>query len=158
MLDLSFERTLGTHPYFTPVQHTRVARERLGGQALVAPELAVVVDEDRDRARAAARKYSKLYLDLANYTGNLKRLGWSDEDLANGGSDRLIDAVVPQGSAAQLAVAVQHTSTLVPTTSACRPSVSAACRRRSGRPWPRRSGFHDTRTEAARARPRRSAC
>jgi probable F420-dependent oxidoreductase len=107
MLDLSFERTLGTHPYFTPVEHTRVARERLGARALVAPELAVVVDEDRDRARAAARKYSELYLDRANYTRNLKRLGWADEELANGGSDRLIDAVVPQGSAVQLAVAVQ---------------------------------------------------
>jgi probable F420-dependent oxidoreductase len=107
MLDLSFERTLGTHPYFTPVEHTRVTRERLGAQALVAPELAVVVDEDHDRARSAARKYSELYLGLANYTGNLKRLGWSEEDLADGGSDGLIDAVVPQGSAAQLAFVVQ---------------------------------------------------
>jgi probable F420-dependent oxidoreductase len=107
MLDLSFERALGTHPYFTPVEHTRLARERLGAQALVAPELAVVVDEDHDRARATARKYSQMYLDRANYTGNLKRLGWVDEDVANGGSDRLIDAVVPHGSAAQLALAVQ---------------------------------------------------
>jgi probable F420-dependent oxidoreductase len=107
MLDLSFEHGLGTHPYFIPVEHTRFARERLGAQALVAPELAVVVDEDQERALAAARRYAEMYLRLTNYTGNLKRFGWSDEDIADGGSQALIDAVVPQGSAAQLAVAVQ---------------------------------------------------
>jgi probable F420-dependent oxidoreductase len=107
MLDLSFERTLGTHPYFVPVEHTRFARERLGAQALVAPELAVILDEDRERALAAARRYAEMYLKLANYTGNLKRFGWSDQDIADGGSERLIDAVVPQGSAAQLAATVQ---------------------------------------------------
>jgi len=98
MLDLSFERTLGTHPYFTPVEHTRFARERLGSTALVAPELAVAIDEDPERARAAARKYSALYLGLVNYTSNLKRFGFDEADIANGGSDRLIDAVVPSGS------------------------------------------------------------
>jgi probable F420-dependent oxidoreductase len=107
MLDLSFERTLGSHPYFVPMEHTRLVREQLGVDALVAPEVAVVVDEDRERALAAARRYAEMYLQLANYTGNLKRLGWADEDFANGGSDRLIDAVVPQGSAAQLAGVVQ---------------------------------------------------
>jgi probable F420-dependent oxidoreductase len=107
MLDLSFERTLGTHPYFTPVEHTRLAREQLGPQALVAPELAVVVDEDRDRARAVARKYAEMYLRLTNYVGNLKRLGWAEEELADGGSDRLIDTIVPQGSAQALAAVVQ---------------------------------------------------
>jgi probable F420-dependent oxidoreductase len=103
MLDLSFERTLGTHPYVVPVEHTRFVRERLGPRALVAPELAVVVDEDRVRAREAARKYADMYLRLGNYTGNLKRIGWGEEEIANGGSDRLIDAVVPQGAAAELA-------------------------------------------------------
>ncbi len=98
MLDLSFERTLGTHPYFTPVEHTKFARERLGANALVAPELAVAIDEDPERARAAARKYSALYLGLVNYTSNLKRFGFEDSDIADGGSDRLIDAVVPSGS------------------------------------------------------------
>jgi probable F420-dependent oxidoreductase len=98
MLDLSFERTLGTHPYFTPVEHTRFARERLGSSALVAPELAIAIDEDQERARAAARKYAALYLGLVNYTSNLKRFGFDDSDIAGGGSDRLIDAVVPSGS------------------------------------------------------------
>jgi probable F420-dependent oxidoreductase len=102
MLDLSFERTLGTHPYYVPAEQTRIARQRLGSEALVATEIAVVVDEDRERGLAAARKYSELYLQLSNYTSNLKRLGWAEEDLADGGSTRLMDAVVPQGSAADL--------------------------------------------------------
>jgi probable F420-dependent oxidoreductase len=107
MLDLSFERALGAHPYFVPVEHTRFARERLGAQALIAPEIAVAVDDDSERAVAAARAYADMYLQRINYTSNLKRFGWTDEDIANGGSDRLIDAVVPQGSAAELVAAVQ---------------------------------------------------
>jgi probable F420-dependent oxidoreductase len=103
MLELSAERTLGTHPYFTPVEHTEFARRQLGDGPLVAPELACVVDEDPDRSRAAARHYAELYLGLSNYTGNLLRFGFSEADIAQGGSDRLIDAVVPQGSAEQIA-------------------------------------------------------
>jgi len=106
MLDLSFERSLGTHPYFTPPAHTRFARERLGASALVAPELAVVLDEDHLRAKLAAREYAHLYLNLTNYTSNLLRFGFTEEDLSDGGSDHLIDAVVPQGSPAQLAAVV----------------------------------------------------
>jgi probable F420-dependent oxidoreductase len=107
MLDLSFERGLGTHPYFTPIEHTRFAREHLGPAALVAPELAVVVDEDPQRARAAARSYAHLYLGLTNYTANLRRFGWGDADFADDGSDRLLDAVVPQGSAQSVAAVAQ---------------------------------------------------
>jgi probable F420-dependent oxidoreductase len=107
MLDLSFERTLGTHPYFTPPAHTKFARERLGPNALVAPELAVVVDDDHLSAKIAAREYAHFYLGLSNYTRNLLRFGFTEDDLENGGSERLIDEIVPQGSAAQLAPAVQ---------------------------------------------------
>jgi probable F420-dependent oxidoreductase len=103
MLELSFERALGTHPYFTPVEHTRFAREHLGPQALVAPELAVVVDDDPERARAAASKYAGFYLGLSNYASNLRRFGWDDPDLSDGGSQRLLDAVVPQGSGEHVA-------------------------------------------------------
>jgi probable F420-dependent oxidoreductase len=103
MLDLVGERSLGTHPYFTPVEHTRFCRARLGPDALVAPELACVLDSDPDRARATARRYAELYLGLSNYTGNLQRLGYSEQDLANGGSNRLIDAVVPHGDAQAIA-------------------------------------------------------
>jgi probable F420-dependent oxidoreductase len=106
MLDLAGERTAGTHPYFVPVEHTRVARERLGAGKLVAPELACVVDTDAVRARAVARDYAKLYLGLRNYTKTLLDVGFTDDDLAGGGSDRLIDAVIPQGSAEQLAEVV----------------------------------------------------
>jgi len=107
MLDLAAERSLGTHPYFTTVEHTRFARERLGPDALIAPEVAVVVEPDDETARAAARKYAGLYLRLSNYTNNLRRFGYSDDDIADGGSDRLIDAVIPHGSAEQVAEAVR---------------------------------------------------
>jgi probable F420-dependent oxidoreductase len=107
MLDLAAERTAGTHPYFVPVEHTRVARERIGAGKLVAPEVACVVDEDPVRAREVARGYAKLYLGLQNYTKNLLDVGFTEDDIAGGGSDRLIDAVIPHGSAGQIAEVVQ---------------------------------------------------
>jgi probable F420-dependent oxidoreductase len=107
MLDLARERTAGTHSYFVPVEHTRSARERLGAGALVAPEVACVVDTDPVRSKAVARDYAKLYLGLRNYTRNLLGWGFTEADLAGGGSDRLIDAVVPQGSAGQIAEVVR---------------------------------------------------
>jgi probable F420-dependent oxidoreductase len=109
MLDLSAERALGAIPYFTPVQHTRFARERMGESALLAPELACVVDADPERGHFAARKYAQLYLGLSNYTNNLLKFGFTEQDIADGGSDRLIDAIVPSGSAEQIAaVAREH--------------------------------------------------
>ena len=107
MLDLSYERGLGTHPYFVPPTHTAFARDRLGPGALIAPELAVVLDTDTARARQTARSYAAMYLRLTNYTSNLRRFGYTDADLAGGGSDRLIDTVVPQGSVDDLAAHVQ---------------------------------------------------
>jgi probable F420-dependent oxidoreductase len=107
MLDLAGERTAGTHTYFTTVDHTRFARERLGAGKLVAPELACVVDTDPVRAKAVARDYAKLYLGLRNYTKNLLEFGFTERDFADGGSDRLIDAVIPQGSAAEIAAVVR---------------------------------------------------
>src|SRR4051812_1356203 len=98
MLDLARDRSLGTHPYFIDAQHTRFARERLGDGALVAPEVAVVVEEDVETARRHAREYAKLYLNLTNYTKNLLDFGYTERDIGNGGSDRLIDAVIPHGS------------------------------------------------------------
>jgi probable F420-dependent oxidoreductase len=103
MLDLAGERTAGTHPYFVPVEHTRFARERLGPGKLVAPEVACVVDTDPGRAKAVARDYARAYLGLRNYTQNLLNFGFTESDIAEGGSDRLIDAVIPQGSAEQIA-------------------------------------------------------
>jgi probable F420-dependent oxidoreductase len=107
MLDLAGERSAGTHTYFVPVKHTRLARERLGSGKLVAPEVACVLDTDPVRGKAVAREYAKLYLGLRNYAQNLLNLGFTEGDLADGGSDRLIDAVIPQGSAEQIAEVVR---------------------------------------------------
>jgi probable F420-dependent oxidoreductase len=107
MLELATQRSLGTHPYFTTVEHTRFAREKVGPNALVAPEVAVVVDPNPQSARAKARTYAGLYLGLTNYTSALLRFDFTEADLAGGGSDRLIDAVIPHGSADEVAEAVR---------------------------------------------------
>jgi probable F420-dependent oxidoreductase len=107
MLGLAAARAAGAHPYFTPVEHTRFARRQLGDGPLLAPELACVVDSNRERGRAAARAYAARYLGLTNYTSNLLRFGFTRAELAGGGSDRLIDAVVPSGPAEQIAELVQ---------------------------------------------------
>lgn len=108
MLELSAERSLGAHTYFVPVEHTRRARERLGDGPLLAPELACVIDEDVSSAREKARAYAKLYLGLGNYTSNLLESGFTEQDIAAGGSDRLIDGVVPHGTASQIAEAARR--------------------------------------------------
>jgi probable F420-dependent oxidoreductase len=109
MLDLAAERSLGTHPYFTTPAHTRFARERIGPDKLVAPELAVVLEEDDETGRGIAREYAKLYLGLSNYTNNLLRFDdFTEQDIADGGSDRLIDKVVPHGSPGQIAETVRE--------------------------------------------------
>lgn len=107
MLELCAERSLGAHTYFTPVAHTSFARQRLGADALLAPELACVLDADGARARDVARRYAAPYLGLRNYTSNLRRFGFGDEDIGGGGSDRLIDAIIPHGTANEIA-AVAH--------------------------------------------------
>jgi probable F420-dependent oxidoreductase len=107
MLDLAGARSLGTHPYFIDAQHTRFARERLGPAPLVAPEVAVVVEPDPETARRHAREYAKLYLGLSNYTKNLLTFGYTQRDIEDGGSDRLIDAVIPHGSPEQVAEAIR---------------------------------------------------
>jgi probable F420-dependent oxidoreductase len=100
MLDLARDRTAGAHPYFVPVEHTRVARERLGLDALLAVEQAVVFEGDPQRGREIAREHVSRYVAIDNYAKNLRRLGWGDEDLAGGGSDRLVEALVVWGDAA----------------------------------------------------------
>jgi probable F420-dependent oxidoreductase len=116
MLRLAAERTIGAHPYFVPVEHTTIARKELGPGPLLAVEQAVVLSTDPTAARATARKHMKRYLSLDNYANNLKRIGWSDADLANDGSDKLVDAIVAWGDArairarvdAQLANGADH--------------------------------------------------
>jgi probable F420-dependent oxidoreductase len=99
MLELSRDRTLGAHPYFTPPEHTAFARRVLGAQPLLIPELAAALAPGEEGA-AAARAYAKRYLALPNYTSNLKRFGFTDADIAGPGSDRLISRVVPNGPVA----------------------------------------------------------
>ena len=110
MLRLAGERSLGAHPYFVPIEHTVTARAALGPDPLLAVELAVVLETDADKARALGRRHTKYYLKLDNYANNLRRLGWADADLANGGSDRLVDAVVAWGDAARIGerIAAHH--------------------------------------------------
>jgi probable F420-dependent oxidoreductase len=103
-LRLSADRTAGAHPYLTTPEHTREARETLGEGVLLAPEQKVVVDTDAARARPVGRRsVDNPYLHLVNYRSNLLRLGWSEADLDDGGSDALIDALVAHGDAATVA-------------------------------------------------------
>jgi probable F420-dependent oxidoreductase len=108
MLRLAADRAIGAHPYFVPVEHTAIARRDLGPGPLLAVEQAAVLSKDPSVARATARKHMKRYLSLENYANNLKRLGWSDADLANDGSDALVDAVVAWGDAGEIRARVER--------------------------------------------------
>ena len=97
MLALAAERTRGAHPYFAPPEHTRRAREIMGPKALLAPEQAAVLETNPDTARTIARGHMAIYLGLPNYLNNLRRLGFGDDDFKDGGSNRLVDAIVAWG-------------------------------------------------------------
>jgi probable F420-dependent oxidoreductase len=103
VLRLSGERTVGAHPYFSTPRHTRAAREILGDGPFLAPEQTVVIGVNDDQARTIARKFAARYLNLVNYRSSLLREGWSDDDVADGGSDRLVEEVVLMGSAGDVA-------------------------------------------------------
>lgn len=106
MLKLAAERGAGAHPYFTPVEHTAFARETMGANALLAPELAVVLETDATKAREIARKYMTTYTRLPNYTNNLKRFGFTEEEITHQ-EDRLVDAIVAWGSIDTVTAAVK---------------------------------------------------
>ena len=99
MLELARDRSAGAHPYLVTPEHTRLAREVLGPDRLIAAEQAVVLETDPERARALARQHLAIYLQAPNYTNNWRRLGFTEDDLAGGGSDRLVDALVAWGDA-----------------------------------------------------------
>jgi len=104
VLRLSAERAAGAHPYLVTPEHTRQARQILGDGPLLAPEQKLVLETDPERARAIGRpKVQNPYLSLTNYLSSLRRLGWTDADLADGGSDALIDALAVHGDAAAIA-------------------------------------------------------
>jgi probable F420-dependent oxidoreductase len=95
-LDLAAERAGGAHPYFVPPEHTALARERLGAGKYLAVEQAVVLDAPT--STDTAREHVDLYIRRApHHQANLRRLGFTDDDLADGGSARLVDALVATG-------------------------------------------------------------
>jgi probable F420-dependent oxidoreductase len=103
VLALAAERSAGAHPYLVTPEHTRRARQILGAGPLLAPEQKVVLETDPERARAIGRpRVQNPYLGMTNYLSNLRQLGWTDADFADGGSDALIDALVVHGDASAL--------------------------------------------------------
>lgn len=108
VLRLSADRAAGPHPYLTTPEHTAQARELLGPDAFIAPEHKVVLTTDADTARAVGRKALEIYLNLTNYLNSWKRLGFSDEEIAKPGSDRLVDAVVAYGTVDAIAARLKE--------------------------------------------------
>jgi probable F420-dependent oxidoreductase len=98
VLKLSADRSAGAHPYLTTPEHTAQARELIGNSVFLAPEHKVVLTTDTEAAHQAGRKAVDFYLNLSNYRNNWKRLGFTDNDIAKPGSDKLIDAVVAHGA------------------------------------------------------------
>ncbi len=107
MLELAGAQTDGAHPYFVPPEHTATARAVLGKGPLLCPEQAVLLESDSTTARAIGRKHTAIYVAQPNYANNLRRLGFGDDDFADGGSDRLIDAIVAWGSMDDVVARVQ---------------------------------------------------
>jgi probable F420-dependent oxidoreductase len=107
MLEVARDRAAGSHPYFVPPEHSTAARAVLGPDRLLAPEQAVLLETDATAAREVARRFCQLYLQLPNYTNNLRALGYTEEDLALPGSDRLVDAIVAWGDETAIAARVQ---------------------------------------------------
>lgn len=97
MLHLAAEKTQGAHPYFVTPEHTKHARAILGPDKLLIPEQMVLRETDPIKARSLARTAMKIYLALPNYQNNLRNFGFTDQDFSDGGSDRLVDAIVAWG-------------------------------------------------------------
>jgi probable F420-dependent oxidoreductase len=102
MLGLARDRSAGAHPYLVTPGHTAEARAVLGPAAVLAPEQPVVLERDAGSARAVARQHLAIYLQLPNYVRNLRRLGFTAEDVGGIGSDRLVDGVVAWGDEAAI--------------------------------------------------------
>ncbi len=98
VLRLAAERSAGAHPYLTTPEHTAKAREQVGGSVFLAPEHKVVLSTDPGEARAIGRQTVDHYLALSNYVNNWQRLGFTQDDVRQPGSDKLIDAVVAHGT------------------------------------------------------------
>jgi probable F420-dependent oxidoreductase len=108
MLELAAARADGAHPYFVPVDHTTIARQRLGPGPCLAVEQTAVLATDATEARAIGRSFARHYLALPNYANNLRRLGWHETDIEGDGSDALIDAVIAWGDASSITKRVRE--------------------------------------------------
>jgi probable F420-dependent oxidoreductase len=108
MLGLARDRTHGAHPYLTTPRHSARAREVLGAGPVLAPEQGFVLETDPAKARAIAREHLKPYLTLPNYVNSWREEGFEDADVADGGSDRLVDALVVWGDEAAVAARVRE--------------------------------------------------
>ncbi|GAA1625211.1 TIGR03620 family F420-dependent LLM class oxidoreductase [Actinoplanes couchii] len=108
MVDLAVARTAGWHPFLVTPGYVAAERARVGAAALIAPHQAVVLETDPERARAAARAGIGMFLGFPTYQANLRRLGFTDDDLIPGGSDRLIDALVAHGTTDTLAARIRE--------------------------------------------------
>jgi probable F420-dependent oxidoreductase len=97
MLALAAARADGAHTYFVTAEHTAMARKEIGAEPAIYAEQAVLLETDAARAREIAREHTTVYLRLPNYQNNLRRLGFTEEEFADGGSDRLVDAIVAWG-------------------------------------------------------------
>jgi probable F420-dependent oxidoreductase len=102
MLSLAGSHADGAHPYLVPPAHTRQARSILGAGKLLCPEQTVLAETDPTRARRIGRAWLGRYLEMVNYRESLLRLGFEASDLAGGGSDRLVDAVIAWGDEAAI--------------------------------------------------------
>ena len=108
VLKLSAQRSAGAHPYLTTPEHTAMAREVMGPEAFLAPEHKVVLTTDAEKARTVGRKALGVYLNLQNYLNSWKRLGFTDDEVAKPGSDRLVDAVVAYGTVDAIAARLKQ--------------------------------------------------
>jgi probable F420-dependent oxidoreductase len=108
MLEIARTRTAGVHSFNVTPELTALARQALGPSALLLPQQMVVVTTDPDEAHAIARETLGYYLQLSNYSNNLRRIGFGDDDFADGGSNRVLDALVAWGSPEDIAARVRE--------------------------------------------------
>jgi len=99
MLELSARKTMGAVPYNVTPKHTALAKKILGPDKILAVEQKVTIETGPAKARALGRKELARYMVLPNYRNNWLREGFTEAELANGGSDRFIDAMCLWGDA-----------------------------------------------------------
>jgi probable F420-dependent oxidoreductase len=108
MLELAARRSRGVIPYLAPVEHTRLARATLGPGPVLAVAQSVVLGGTHEHGVSRAREFVGRYLDLPNYRNNLLRCGFSEDDLAGGGSDDLVRALVVWGDGPKIAAQIRE--------------------------------------------------